>query len=289
MHLFLEGKLNYFTFEIIFWDAMIQHILINLSTVVKNMKTELTIKEVASELGIHWQTVKNYIERNELKAHKVGKYLRILRKDLDFFISASRQTDKTIEVELRYKVHNINVIRKKLIDLGARLTDQSHIIDHWFIPIDIMTYKQQVVWFDVKRNTGMRIREYRNDSNSKLSSVTLDTKRLTLALNHNTFIETSMKVESYEKAKKFIEMIDRKEFLTIDKIRLLYKYDQFTFSIDTIKDYGSGVEIEYIGKPDSRSKILSEIESLAKKLGLKNSDKFDKSLTVDAMEKLARY
>lgn len=247
----------------------------------------LSIKEVSKELGIHWQTVRNYIDRGEIKAHKVGKLVKIARTDLEEFIDKSHEVDETIEVELRYKVENANKIQQNLLILGAELVQQSHIIDHWFIPIGIKNMDEEIIWFDKKRNTGIRIREYINEYGNQVDT-TLETKRLTLSLNHDTFLETSVKVESYIKAKDFLEMLDRKEYLTIDKNRLLYKTEQLAICIDSIKDYGSGIEIEFTGG-GNREEIIKKIQVFAKKIGLDESKRFEKSLTVDAMSVLARF
>lgn len=247
----------------------------------------LTIKETATELGIHWQTVRNYIDRGELKAYKIGKLVRISREDLDAFISGSKDIDEKIEVELRYKVESVREIQKKLLDINARQVEQTHIIDHWFVPVNIKSLEEEIDWFDIKRNTGVRIREYINEYGNQISA-SLETKRLTLAMNHDTFLETEMKVESYHKAKEFMEMLDRKEYLTIDKSRILFKHEDFTISIDSIKDFITGVEIEYIGL-GNREEIIKIIENFASKLGLSKKDRFEKSMTTEAMKVLARF
>ncbi|MBU0569516.1 helix-turn-helix domain-containing protein [Patescibacteria group bacterium] len=247
----------------------------------------LTIKDAAKELNVHWQTIRNYIDRGELKANKVGKLIRIAREDLECFINHLEIIDQTIEVELRYKVSDTNLIQQNMLKLGGKLVQQSHIIDHWFIPIGIKNMSEEIIWFDKKRNTGIRVREYINEYGKQTNSM-LETKRLTLSMNHDTFIETSLKVESYSKAKDFLEMLDRKEYLTIDKSRILYKLGSFSVCIDTIKDYGSGVEIEYIGN-GKRTEILRKIQEFARSIGLHDKQRFEKSLTVDAMSVLAKF
>lgn len=45
-----------------------------------NMRTNgkyLTVKEVAAELQVHWQSVHNYIKRGQLQAFKVGNGYRV--------------------------------------------------------------------------------------------------------------------------------------------------------------------------------------------------------------------
>jgi len=252
------------------------------------MKNSLNIKEVAKILQVHQDAVKGYIQSKELKSYKDGKAIKVDKKDLDSFIKNSKIIDKKIEIELRYKIRNLKEIQIKLKALGAKLTKESHIVDHWFIPNYIKNMREEKGWFDVKRNTGIRIRE-NLDKKGKCIETKIDTKRMTLDMNHNTFLETSMIVESLNKAKEFIQTLDRKEYLTIDKERLVYIYKDFNISIDAIKDFASGIEIEYIGPNSTRDKVLKEIKEFALKLGLKDSMQFEKSLTVDAMDTLSKF
>lgn len=252
------------------------------------MKDSLNIKEVAKILQVHQDAVNGYIENKELKSYKNGKTIKVNKTDLDSFIKNSQNIDKKIEIELRYKIKNLTEIKAKLKSLGAKLTKESHIIDHWFIPNHLRNMKEEIEWFDVKRNTAIRIRE-NIDKKGKCFETKIDTKRMTLDMNHNTFLETSMNVESLDKAKEFIQTLDRKEYLTIDKQRLVYIYKDFNISIDDIKDFASGIEIEYIGPNSTREKVLKEIKEFALKLGLKDKMQFEKSLTVDAMDTLSKF
>lgn len=192
---------------------------------------------------------------------------------------------ENLEIELRYKVKNIEELVKKLESIGARLTKKSHIIDHWYIPNSIKSREQHDVWFDEKRGCGIRIREEIVNGNN---TTKLETKTLTKDKNHNTFDETETKIDTYENGDSFLKAIKRKEFLTIDKKRLNFEYEDFVISIDDIANYGVGIEIEYKGTIE-RKLALRELKGFANKLGLKEKDTFDKSPTVEAMKTLARF
>jgi predicted adenylyl cyclase CyaB len=247
-----------------------------------------TIKQVAKELGVHWQSVRNYLDRGDLQSVRIGRLIKIKKSDLEDFINNSKKIDKTIEIELRYKVKDFKEVQKALIDQNAELIQQTHIIDHWFIPVSIKNMAEEIIWFDKKRNTAVRIREYINDYGKQIST-SLETKRLTLAMNHDTFIETKTNVESYQKAKDFLEMIDRKEYLLIDKNRMLYQVGEYEVVLDNILNYGTGMEIEYHGPDTNREKIILKLQSFASSLGLDESMRFEKSLTVDSMQVLAKF
>lgn len=44
-----------------------------------------TVRQVATMLGVHWQTILNYIKRGELKAVRLGRGYRISQSALDEF------------------------------------------------------------------------------------------------------------------------------------------------------------------------------------------------------------
>ena len=257
----------------------------------------LTIKQTADKLGVHWQTVRNHIQSGNLKSYKIGKLIKIDEKDLEEFIRNSgsdvdttkdiTKEENNIEYEIRYKLRDLFKIESKLLQIGAKVSSHNHIIDHWFIPSNIKSRDQHDIWFDVKAGTTIRIRE-QHDSYSKKVITTLDTKKLTKERNHNSMIETSINVENYQDVKKFLEMIDRKEFLTIDKTRLLYRYKDFQIEIDDIKGYGAGISIEIKNQID-RKIALGKLKRFAKKIELQDSDLLEKSVTVLAMDKLARF
>jgi len=250
----------------------------------------LTIKQAAKKLGVHWQTVRNYIDRKELKAHKIGKLIKIKEEDLESFINSTQESDKeniNLEIELRYKIKSSSELEKRLLDIGAKVAYQSHIIDHWFIPIKIKNREQHDIWFDQKRGCGIRIREQDNGYTGKVIT-NLETKRLSKEMNHNTFLEAEVTIDNYKKGETLLQMMDKKKFLTIDKNRIMYKYKNFKISIDEIKGYGAGVELELVTNK-SRKSALKTIESLATKLKLYKKDMFEKSTTVDAMKVLAKF
>lgn len=249
--------------------------------------TLLSIHQAADILGVHWQTVRNYIEQNKLPSHKIGKLIRIQRTDLDKFINGIETLTEQIEIEQRYLIKSRKDLEKKLLDFGAIISYQAHVIDHWFLPINIKTREQHDEWFDKGRGCGIRIREQDNGYTGNIIT-SLETKRLTKSMNHNTFLEGAVTIESYEKTKAVLEMMDLREFLTIDKNRVMYKYKSFKICFDDIKNFGTGVEIEASGFA-TREKALKAIDAIANKLGFNKTDTLEKSMTVLAMQQLAKF
>ncbi|OGC47955.1 hypothetical protein A2713_02400 [candidate division WWE3 bacterium RIFCSPHIGHO2_01_FULL_35_17] len=250
----------------------------------------LTIKEVANRLGVHWQTVRNYIDKKELKSYKVGRLVKVKEEDLENFLSKQNDTKDekyNIEIELRYFVENRKSLEKKILDIGGIVNYHGHIIDHWFIPNHIKNREDHDIWFNKKRGTGIRIREQDNGYTGKITT-SLEAKKLTSAMNHNTFLESEISVENYQQTRDFLELLDRKEFITIDKDRVIYKIENFKIVIDDIKNFRVGVEIE-IENASTRDEAIKNIEGVATKLGLGEKNKTPISITVSAMDTLAKF
>jgi predicted adenylyl cyclase CyaB len=250
----------------------------------------LTIKEAAQVLGVHWQTVRNYIDQGKLPAHRMGKLVRILKEDLEAFSQQEQPpTQANIEYELRYLVRHSAELEKRLIDLGSKIAYQARVVDHWYLPKNITTREGHDQWFDTGRGCGIRIREQHNAYTGKMTT-SLETKRLTQSLNHNTFLEAEVTVESYQKTTPLLEMMDLKEFLTIDKSRVMYMLGDNKISLDTIAGVGTCIEIEgTIRQGESREEIIVRLETIAASLGLSEKDRMNKSLTVLAMDTLAQF
>jgi predicted adenylyl cyclase CyaB len=250
--------------------------------------TLLTIKEVSLKLGVHWQTVRNYIQKNQLKAYKIGRTLRVQKEDLEAFIKNLEKNEKSyVEIEKRYLLHDATKLSHRLLELGGTVAYQAHIIDHYFLPANIRNQKQHDIWFNEKRGCGVRIREQDNGYTGKVIT-SLETKRLTESLDHTLLIEAETDIESYDTCKRVLEMMDLKEFLTIDKNRVMYKLNEFKIALDDIKGFGAGVELE-IATFTSQTEALKKLEELAETLHLHKKDLIKRSLTTLSMLKLARF
>ncbi len=243
-----------------------------------------TIKEAAEILKIHWQTVRNLIRQGKLPSSKVGKNIRIRQSDLDKLINNKTPEDK-IEVEIRFLTSNRQEVENKLVNMGAKVTYHSHIIDHWFVPNFIKSLPENDEWFDSAKGYGVRIREQDNNYQGKVTT-TLEVKRLTAAKNHNTCIEHELDVKNYSEAKNLLRLMEYKEFITIDKDRVVYTVNDLKIAIDEIKDFATGIELEMMSSL-KREEVLSSLRQFAKKLNLEKE--VEKTVTHLAMQKLAKY
>ena len=250
--------------------------------------TLLTIKEVSQKLGVHWQTVRSFIQKNKLKSYKLGKSVRVQKSDLDSFIqNLTNTTQSALEIEKRYLIQDITKFAKILLDEGGIISYQARLVDHWFLPAHIKSMSQHDVWFNKKRGCSIRIREQDNGYTGKIIT-SMETKRLTDSLDHTMLLEADVSIDNYEKGKRLLEMMDLKEFLTIDKNRVMYKLDEFKIAIDDVKGLGTGVELE-ISTYEDLPQALKRLAEMADRLHLSKNNLLEKSLTVLAMQKLATF
>jgi excisionase family DNA binding protein len=77
----------------------------------------LTVDEVARELRVNPQTVRNWIDRGELSARRIGsRRVRIRRDDLEDFIEQSASGPRTPSNRRR-----IEALEQQVANLAARL------------------------------------------------------------------------------------------------------------------------------------------------------------------------
>lgn len=192
-----------------------------------------------------------------------------------------------LEVELRYAVSDKDLLLSKITEIGGHEVKHTRTIDHWFIPNLVTNHQEQEQWFDHDRGISYSIREV-IDAEGKVVKTIWRTKQIPEGGDHSALLETEEEIESYAVGKSKSELKDRKEFLTIDKERQVFAIDKCELTIDTLAEYGVGVEIEAQDE-SSKEILLEKIKKLAKKLGLEEGDRYEKSITVAAMQRLAKF
>lgn len=248
----------------------------------------LTVKEAAEYLKVHWQTVRSYIKIGKLKSLKIGRNVRIRESELARFIGSKGKRKKKVEIEIRFIIKDRKKIEQRLIHIDAKITYHGHVVDHWFIPKRIKNMKQKDKYYDTGRGFGLRIRQQDNGYTGKISS-SMEVKRLLIPYKHDTCLEHEIDISCYEEGRRLLDMMGFKEFLLIDKDRVVYKLGDYKVIIDTIKDFRTGVEIEII-IGEKREKVIPKLKEIAMKLGLNiEKEMTSKSLTYQAMKKLAKF
>jgi predicted adenylyl cyclase CyaB len=246
----------------------------------------LTIQDAAKHLKVHWQTIRNYIDKGLLKPIKIGRTIRIRKEDLEQFaddIPAKR------EVELRYILKDKTLTENKLRALGAKLTNHSHIIDHYYCQNYITNMQEKDQWFDSPTGFAPRIRQIDNDYSGKIIT-TLEVKKLAGPdyKDHSNCLEAEIEINNFRDAERLVLMMNHKKFMIFDKERFVYRLGEIKFCFDSITNFGDGLEIEKM-TTEPIEKVKRELTKLAAKLDLSEKDMPRNSLTYEVMLKLAKF
>ena len=247
-------------------------------------KPYYTIREAAKILNVHWQTIRNNIRTGKLSAIKIGRTVRIPSQalvDLQIFPQAKEIKN---EIEIRFWINDDFDIESCLRKIGGKLTNHSHIIDHYYCDRHITNLEEKDVYFESSSGYGLRIRQIDNDYSGKMIQ-SLEAKKLAgpTFKDHANCMEAEIDINSFEDTERLILRLDQKKFVVIDKERFVYRLDDVKFCIDRIKDFGTGLEIEKMSNEDPEI-IKGELWKYAKLIGLNNIREANKSLTYEVLK-----
>lgn len=247
-----------------------------------------TIKEASEYLKVHWQTVRNYIRKGKLRSFKIGRNLRIRESDLRNFVKGKNPRKLEKEIEIRFATKNRKSIENKLIKSGAKVVYHGHIIDHWYVPLDIKNLEDKNKWFDSAKGFGLRIREQDNGYTGKITT-SIEVKRLATPHDHQVCLESEVDVQDYEAANSLLRLMNYKKMAKLDKDRLVYKYKDVKVVIDDIKNFKTGIELESITSNDPK-RVVDKLKNFAGVLGLDLKKEItDKSVTYLYMKKFSKF
>jgi predicted adenylyl cyclase CyaB len=191
-----------------------------------------------------------------------------------------------IEAEVRILLKNRKAIEKKVLARGAKMIYFSRVKDYWFCPC---AAKNHLAASLDKTGFALRIRETKDMYNGR-QSASLDCKTLCDGKTHALCNEYELDLgKNVATARKLLESIGLKEFLLIDKERVIYKYGQYKLCFDKIKGLGNGLEIEKMTSREKVNNVHAELLKFAAELGIDKKEILEKSLTYLAMEKMTKF
>jgi len=192
---------------------------------------------------------------------------------------------KKIEVEIRIFLKNRKAIEEKLKNLDAKVVYATHLVDYWFCPDSAKNYKDASV---DKTGFALRIRESKDNYSGKRTA-SLECKVPLKEYGHWGCHEHEMEISDVLTTRKILDDIGLKEFLVIDKQRVIYEYRGAKFCFEKIKGLGDGLEIEIMANKSNVPKAREKAVGLALSLGIKREEILEKSLTYLAMQKIAKF
>ena len=163
-----------------------------------------------------------------------------------------------IEIEIQVKIENSKPLLE-FLKKNAEFKAEKNQIDEYFSPAHRNFLKTRPIdeWLRLRSADGIYSINYKNwhsDKNGK----------------SNYCDEYETKVEDLDKIKKIFDAINFKSIVTVNKMRKIWIYENYEIAIDSVKDLGNFVEIEYIGKNEKvdPKKIIEEMVGFLKNLKL---------------------
>lgn len=157
------------------------------------------------------------------------------------------------EIEIKFKVSNLNNIKNKLLSKGCIFSEELNQKDTVFVPNinDTSNGKDKIF---------IRIR-------SVNKKVELNLKKQSSKLMQSKEIE--FETSDFNKVYDFLDTIGFDEWVTVEKKRVTTKYKDYNICIDDVKRLGSFIEIEVLTKEENKTKHYEqEILNIAKELGI---------------------
>ncbi|MBI2013282.1 MAG: class IV adenylate cyclase [Candidatus Colwellbacteria bacterium] len=151
-----------------------------------------------------------------------------------------------IEIEIQVRVEN----EKPLLDFlggNAEFKGEKRQIDEYFTPAhrDFISVRPVKEWLRLRDGGGkcsINYKDWHYDESGKGT--------------HCDEYETT--IENIETAKKILKALNFKSLVVVDKIRKTWVYKDYEVAVDSVKNLGDFVEIEYIGKDGADPKKVAE-------------------------------
>jgi len=161
-----------------------------------------------------------------------------------------------IEIEIQVKIEKDKNL-KEFLKKNASFRKEVHQADEYFSPNNENYLESRPIkkWLRLRSSNEVFSITYKNyyfDKNGK--STYCD--------------EYETKIESIENFRKIFKALNFKSLIIVDKIRKTWNYKDYEILIDSVKNLGDFVEIEYIGKKQNVNpeKITKEMMAFLKSI-----------------------
>ncbi len=159
-----------------------------------------------------------------------------------------------VELEVKYKLHDVELVKLKLKQMGARLKSIVKEEDYYFNhPCRDFKVTDEALRVRVKSNGELELtyKGPRKSNRTKLRE------------------EVNVKVIGpLSSILAFLSFLGFKHVYTLRKIREIYEVSDYTITIDYVEGLGSFIEIEYRGSKDNLREIEDDLLRFARSLGL---------------------
>ena len=164
---------------------------------------------------------------------------------------------KDVEIEIQVKIENDKNL-KSFLKKNADFQNEIHQIDEYFSPNDENYIKSRPVkkWLRIRDSNGIYFVTYKNfyfDKNGK--STYCD--------------EYETKIGNIEQFRKIFEVLNYQSLVIVDKKRKAWRYKDYEILMDSVKNLGDFVEIEYVGNNQKvkPKEITNKMTNFLKEIG----------------------
>lgn len=154
-----------------------------------------------------------------------------------------------IEVEIRAKIKNIDPVRKKILNLGAKHVKTEKQIDKIFGRPEDLDKEHKII----EGHFSARVRQ-------KSNKIFIQLKEIRRA---GAGLEFSSSVNKMEDGVYFLQKLNYEEAFTVSKTRELYELDDFEICLDQVNGLGVFIEIEHKVKDNNeKEKLIQKCKDL---------------------------
>lgn len=164
---------------------------------------------------------------------------------------------RDIEVEIQVNIENIEPLIKFLQE-NAKFKGEKHQTDEYFSPshrnfTEVRPVKE---WLRLRDSDGKYSINYKNWHFNKNGK------------SHHCD-EYQTKIEDLTQLRKVLEALNFKSLIKVDKMRKVWIYKDYKISVDSVKNLGDFIEIEYMGEGEKLNpkKITDEMINFLKDRG----------------------
>lgn len=158
-----------------------------------------------------------------------------------------------VEIEIQIKVQNTNNLLK-FLKKNAKFISASKQIDTYFTPKHRNFTEPRPIkeWLRVRKSGSKHFITYKNWHFNKGKSSYCD--------EYETVVENASQIKNIFKA------LDLRPIVVVNKTRKSWKYKHYEVSLDTVKNLGKFVEVEYVGRSsEDPEKITKQMLEFIKK------------------------
>ncbi|MBU1164054.1 class IV adenylate cyclase [Patescibacteria group bacterium] len=139
------------------------------------------------------------------------------------------------EIEIKVKVNDTKDLEEFLIEKG-KFQFENKQVDQYYVP----SHRDFTKVTPIKEWLRLRTEAEKNTINYKNWHYQEDGKAYHCD-------EYEIVIDDKDTGQKILEALDLKKVITVDKVRKVYIYQDYEVAIDSVKDLGSFIEVEYIG------------------------------------------